>query len=458
MQLPLIRGIKGTSRADFEAAYPVNLEPVYEPNGISDGHVRSAMGANALATGPGVDRGSIIWSGTHYRVMGTKLVSVSGSTITTLGDVGGSGPVSLERFDSYLAIRSGAALWYWNGSALTHVTDSDLGACVDIARLNGQLFSTDGTYIIAAQLADPTQFETEKYGGAESDPDGIVGLMRLRNELYALGQSTIDVLSYVGGEGFPLQLNEGATIPIGVCGTMAAVRYLQTFAFVGAGEKQGLAVWLAQGGTADKISTRAIDDLLAEVEDPSSIQLEQRSSRDEARLYVHLPDKSLVYLRAASSAAQSPVWYIARSGLGAGKAYRLRNAALVGGQFIVGDTETAQLGIATEGPVTTDTPNAFMSMSADGETWGLERAAPLGKQGARFTRTQWRPHRKVTNYLGLKFRGETGLPHFGEAASWEMRTQLIYVRGILHKAELVGLPGRGVQAFAACEVEVEKLA
>jgi hypothetical protein len=64
----------------------------------------------------------------------------------------------------------------------------------------------------------------------------------------------------------------------------------------------------------------------------------------------------------------------------------------------------------------------------------------------------------VTNYLGLKFRGETGLPHFGEAASWEMRTQLIYVRGILHKAELVGLPGRGVQAFAACEVEVEKLA
>jgi hypothetical protein len=48
--------------------------------------------------------------------------------VTTLGDVGGSGPVSLDYGFDRLAIRSGTSLYYWNGTTLTQVTDVDLGA------------------------------------------------------------------------------------------------------------------------------------------------------------------------------------------------------------------------------------------------------------------------------------------------------------------------------------------
>jgi hypothetical protein len=443
-QIPLLSGIKATERADFSLSYPVNLEPVPIETGLSKGYLRSAAGAASIGTGPGIDRGGIVWNGTMYRVMGSKLVTVSTlGVVVELGDVGAGAGVKFERFDAYLAVRSGTALYYWNGTTLAQVTDPDLGACLDIARLSGQLFSTDGKYIIAAQLADPTQIDPLKYGAAESDPDSITGLQVTRNELYACGQFTIDVFSYVGGSGFPLQLSPGATIPYGVCGALAKINFAQTFAFVGSAEGEALGVWLAGGGSASKLSTRAIDDLLAAELNPAAIQMEKRVSRDEQRLYVHLSDKTLVYLHTASNAAQQAVWYIAGSGLGMEKAYRPRNAVLLNGKWIVGDKESSAIGLLDDADAShfgeavgwqfdtllfyngakgaivhtlelvglpgraSGTPVAYLSFTSDGETWTMERAKRLGGSGQRAKRTQWSPHKRMSNYLGCRFRGDS---------------------------------------------------
>lgn len=444
-QVPLLSGVVGTERAEFVLSYPVNLEPVTIESGISKGQLRSAMGAASLGSGPGIDRGAVVWNGILHRVMGTKLVSVTTSgTVTVLGDVGGTGPVSLARFDAYLAIRSGTSLYYWNGATLTQVTDPDLGASIDISRLNGQLFSTDGKYIIAAQLADPTQIDPNKYGAAESDPDGIVGLIEVRNELYACGQNTIDVLSYVGGAGFPLQLDQGATIPIGVCGTKAKIRFSQSFAFVGAAEGEALGVYLAGSGTATKLSTRRIDDYLAKELNQEAIQLEKRVFGDEERLYVHLTDKTLVFLKRATEQAQQPVWYVVSSGRGMDKSYRPRNATLFNGKWIVGDIESSALGVLDESiadhfgePVgwlfdtillynkakggivqtlelvglpgrASGQSSIFLSFTLDGETWSIERANRTPAKGQRQKRTAWMPHKRFANYMGMRFRGDSG--------------------------------------------------
>lgn len=446
-QLPLLSGIKATENADFTLKYPTNLEIVPVDSGVGKVNLRSASGAIPESTGPGIDRGGIVWQNVHYRVMGTKLVSVAANgTTTTLGDVGGFGPVSLDYGPDRLQIRSGTSLYYWSGTTLTQVTDSDLGPCLDQAWMDGYTVSTDGTSIVVTDLANPLAVNPLKYGSAEADPDPITGLLHDdRGELLAFGTNTIQPFTNIGGSGFPFAPNISATIPIGCVGPMAKCHFLDSFAFVGGSRNWATGVWLGLSGTAKKISTRAIDDDLAAVANQAAIQIEQRVSRDENRLLVHLPDRTLVYLHNATQALQTPVWYTARSGLGMDKAYRLRNAVLANGEWWVGDAETAALGTLSDGLAThfgeavgwdfhtamnyndgkgfivhelelvglpgrgvaANGASVFLSFTTDGETYSIERACRLPAQGQRTKRTVFNPHKRARNMLGMRFRGDS---------------------------------------------------
>lgn len=445
-QIPLLSGIRTTANADFAITYPINLEPVSMDQGLSKGYLRSSAGTSDFGSGPGIDRGGRVWNGLHFRVMGTKLVTVSASGVSAiLGDVGGAGPVTFTRFDSYLAIRSSTNLFYWNGLTLVQVTDTDLGPCLDVVRLNTQLFSTDGQYIVAAQLADPTQVDPNKYGSAETDPDTITGLFVIRNEMFALGQYTIDVFSYTGGSGFPASLSQGATIPYGCVGAMAKTRFGQSFAFVGGGENEAIGVRIAGSGTAEKISTRTIDDALAAEPNPAGIVLERRVSRDEERLLIHLSSTTWCFFMNASQRSGEKVWTQLQSGQGMSKPYRPRNATFFNNQWTVGDTETSALAVlndstgmhfgeavgwqfsttliynAAKGFIihtleliglpgrgqTTDEAVIFLSYTHDGQQWSMERENRIGRPNQRQKRMLWSPHKRARNYLGLKFRGDS---------------------------------------------------
>ena len=451
MQIPLISGIEATERADFGDALPCNLEPVPLQTGISKGYLRSAAGAVPFASGPGIDRGGIVWNGLLYRVMGTKLVQIAADgTATTLADVGPGASVGMDYGFDRLAIQSGTSLFYWNGTVLTQVTDPDLGACLDIVWMDGYYISTDGTSIVTTQLSDPTAVSPLKYGSAEADPDAITGLLRNRDELVVFGANTTQFFTDQGGSGFPFQANTGATIPIGCVGVRAKCLYSQSFAFVGSGRNHATAVWLANGGTALKLSTRAVDDMLAAVVDQSGIEMEARVSRDEQRLYVHLPDRSLVYLFSASQVAQQPVWYVVRSGRGMDQAYRPRRAVLCYGKWFVGDAQSSAIGVLDDatgshfgdavgwafqtmllyneakggivhdlelvglpGRGVSGSPSAFLSFSTDGTTWSMERTTRMGRAGQRQVRVTWSPHRRFRNYIGMRFRGDSdGLAGF----------------------------------------------
>lgn len=445
-QIPLLSGITASETADFNLSYPVNLEPVPTDSGIAKGYVRSASGAVQFATGPGIDRGGIVWNNVHYRVMGTSLVSVSTSgVVTTLGDVGGSGPVTLDYGFDRLAIRSDTNLFYWDGAALTQVTDPDLGQVVDFCWMDGYYVITDGVNIIVTQLSDPTQIDPLKYGSAESDPDMVVALLRLRNELKALGGSTIETQLDQGGSGYPFASNPGATIPLGCVGPQAKVKFAETYAFVGSARNDAPSVLLEVPGGAQRISTRTIDDAIAAEVDQSAIQLERRVYRGEERLLLHLAERTFCYLRVASDVTGSPVWYELRSGLGMDEPYRLRNAVLFNGQWIVGDTQSSKLGILVEDDArhfgsavgwrfdtqllynatnsfivhslelvglpgrhqSIPEPNALLSYTLDGETYSLERANATGKPNQRRKRVVWNIHKRARNYMGFRFRGDS---------------------------------------------------
>ena len=350
-QLPIMAGTV-VKDGTFAASYPVNLEPRALDSGVSKGQLVTTRGAVSLGTGPGIDRGGINWNDTLYRVMGSKLVRVSaGGVVTVLGDVGTDGLVcGFDYSFDRLGIRSANKLYYWNGTTLTLVTDPDLGKVKDILWMDGYFLTTDGTFVIATELLDPTNVNPLKYGSAEQDPDAVTGLLKYREELYALGRYTIQVFQDVGGLNFPFQVVKGATIPYGCISATAKCMVGGTFAFVGGAKDEPLGVFVYAGGTAARISNKDVEALIAAEADPALIVLEARRFGEESQIIMHLTGQSVGIALHTSAQADDGAWFYLQSGRFA--PYRLRNAVLYYGKHWVGDTQTAAVGTLSDQTVT----------------------------------------------------------------------------------------------------------
>ncbi|MCA2929423.1 MAG: hypothetical protein IM336_02495 [Microcystis sp. M018S1] len=390
MQIPIVQGIYTDNKPDFRTSYPRNLVPVPKSSGISEGYLRPADGIVQLGTGVGVDRGGMEWNGVCYRVMGTKLVSIDSlGASTILGDVGGAGQVTFDYSFDRLAVASGGNLYYYDGTTFTQVTDPDIGTVVDLVWVDGYFMTTDGEFLIVTELNNPLAVNPLKYGSAEADPDPVVALLKVRNEVYALNRHTIEVFDNVGGELFPFSRIDGAQIQRGAIGTNTCCVYLDAIAFMGSGRNESVSIWMGANGQSMKLSSREIDEILSEYTEAqlSTAVMEAVSYKSHNFLYIHLPNRTIVYDGGASKELGVPVWFILTSGVGATGQYRARNFVWCYNKWLVGDP--------------TSTSHGYIDSTIS--------------------------------------------THYGNAVAWEFGTQIIYneSRGaILHSLELVSLTGR----------------
>lgn len=467
-QIAIVSGIYADQSGDYRTSYPENLIPVPKTQGISNGYLRPADGIASGGTGPGIGRGGINWNGTLYRVMGSKLCSISSAgAVTELATIPGAGIVTLDYGFDRLGISAGGQLHYWNGSTLTTVTDPDAGNVVDHCWTSGYYLLTDGSSLIVTELNDPTSINPLKYGSAESDPDPIKAVDSLRNEAYALGRYTIEAFENIGGDLFPFRRIDGAQVPRGVIGTHAYAQFAGTFAFVGSGRNEAPAVYLMQPGDTLKLSTREIDTILAEFTEAqlSAAVVESRADKSHQHLLIHLPDRCLVYDAAASQQMQQPIWFVLHSGLTDLAQYRARGMVwcydrwnvedpgstafghlvgdvsshygqAVGWRFgtamtynggadgIVHELELACLpGRAAFGA----NPTVWHSSSVDGVTWSQERPKAAGAQGDRAKRLAWRRTGRIHHTRMERFRG-TSDSHLS-MARLEAQIEPLFTRG-----------------------------
>lgn len=449
MQIPILNGIYTDNGPDLRTSYPINLMPVPKKSGISNGFLRPADGLVANGTGPGVDRGGINWNGVCYRVMGTKLVTVaSDGAVTVLGDVGGpvNTLVTMDYSFDRLAIASGGRLYYWNGT-LTQVTDPDLGVVLDVVWVDGYFMTTDGEFLVVTELTDPTQVNPLKYGSSEVDPDPVVAILKLRNEIYALNRNTIEVFDNVGGDFFPFQRIDGAQIQKGCVGTFACCVYLETIAFLGSGRNEEPGIYLGANATAQKISTQEIDQVLLQFTEAqlAQVKLEARNDKNHQLLYVHLPDRTIVYDAAASEALGEQVWFTLTTSTVGFSQYRARNLVWAYDKWLVGDPQSSTIGymvdttgdhwgqivrwefgtiiaynegngaifhelelVALTGRVALGKdPIISTSYSVDGQSWSQDRPIRVGTTGNTRKRLAWFQQGHMRNWRIQRFRGDT---------------------------------------------------
>lgn len=448
MQIPIMQGIYTDTGTDIRVAYPVNMVPIPVDSGVSAGYLRPADGIEQFATVAGIDRGGIEWNGACYRVVGTTLIRVDNlGNVNTIGTIDGADYVSMTYSFDRLAIAGGGYLYYFDGSSLTRVTDADLGTVLDVIWVDGYFMTTDGENLVVTELTDPTQVNPLKYGSSEIDPDPVVGLVKVRNEVYAVNRNTIEVFDNVGGDFFPFNRIDGAQISKGAVGTHAACMYMEAVAFVGSGRNESISVYIGANSNAEKISTQEIDTVLAQYSEAtlSGIKVESVIDRSNQYLMIHLPDRTLVFDGGATKAIGVPVWFTLTSAVQGFSRYRAQNFVYAYGRWIVGDPLSARLGVMTKAVgshygeqvrwefataiVYNESRGAIMhklelvaltgrvelgaqptistSYSLDGSNWSQERTINAGTIGDRLKRLVWWKCGSMRNMRIQRFRGDS---------------------------------------------------
>jgi len=455
MQIPILSGIYSDTAPALRVSYPVNMQPVPIASGISDSFLRPADGIEAIGTGPGIDRGGINFRGALYRVMGSKLVSIaSNGVVTVLGDVGNDGGrVTLDYSFELLGIVSAGNLFFWDPLTLilAQNTDPDLGTVLDVVWVDGYWMTTDGEFLVVTELGNPFAVNPLKYGSSEADPDPVVALLKVRNEVYAINRNTIEVFDNVGGELFPFARIDGAQVEKGAIGTHATCNFLEAIAMLGGGFNEAPGLYIATNANAVKISTQEVDEILLTFSEAqlAQVKLEARNDKNHQLLYVHLPDRTMVYDAAASEALRQPIWFTLVSTLAELEQYRAQSMVWCYDRWMVADPQSSAFGALTDAVsshwgervrwefgtmiVYNQARGAILhelelialtgsvslgidatvstSYTLDGLTWSQDRYISAGTIGARQKRLMWARQGFMRRWRAQRFRGDSA-SHF----------------------------------------------
>ena len=380
--------------------------------------------------------------------MGTKLVSVNALGVeTVLGDVGAGGQCSFAYSFDRLAITSGGRLYYWNGVLLQQVVDADLGTALSVVWVDGYFMTTDGEFLVVTDLANPFSVDPLKYGSSEVDPDPVVNVLKLRNEICAINRYTIEFFQNVGGSGFPFSRINGAQLQKGAVGTYAAAIFAEYIAFIGSGRNEAPGIYFGVLGSTQKLSTREIDTILKQytAAELAAVVLESRLHAGHEHLWVRLPDRTMVYDLQASKAVGQPVWYFLTSSQIDFEAYRAIDLVYCYEKWLVCDSQTNDYGymdantarhfgevcrwefgtgiayneghgalinmlelVCLTGRVEAgEDPYISTSYSVDGMTWSHDRPIKVGMLGDRTRRLAWWHQGHLSNWRAQRFQGDS---------------------------------------------------
>lgn len=448
MQIPILNGIYTDTVPDFRTSYPVNMVPVPKATGISAGYLRPAEGAVRLGSILGQPRGAINWNGTLYAIIGDKFISIDDEwNVAIIGSVGNDGlHVTITYGFDRIAFVSADDLYYYDGSALTQVTDADLGRAISVAWVSGYYVTTDGDYLVVTDIANPMSVSPLKYGSSEYDPDPLVGVVRQRTELVAINRYSIETFQLTASTGFPFQRITSATIPKGSIGPTAFCLFDDSIAFIGSGRNEPPSVFLGATGAALKIATKEIENILdsfTEVELYKAVLI-SRSHEGHEDLWIKLPDRTLVYDFASSSVLGEPVWYQLTSATAGYSRYRITDPTWCYNKWMVFDCDTGDFGYLTKETARQfdavyrwefgtsilynegrgalfnsielaclngraeigDTPQISTSYSVDGINWSQSRIISAGMHGDRLRRLVWFNQGHMKHWRVQRFRGD----------------------------------------------------
>jgi hypothetical protein len=318
--IPIISGDKTKSDVDYFDALPVNMIAVQRDILGASGFLYSHDGVDLLANGQGIDRGAIFNErmGRHFRVSGQKLIEVVGSTAVVLGDIPGSDLVSMDySFNTLMVIASGRMFLY-SGTALTEVTDPDLGRPIAGWWIDGYYMLTDGENIYHTDITNESSIDPLKFATSEISPDPTIGGGRTQDNLaIVFNRYTTEYFVNDANEQFAFSRLNQKAVSVGIVGTHCWCEMDGDIYILGGSKGSQVSLMLLGAGQAIAVSTRTVDKIIARYTESqlSLCKIEPRIEHGDQLIYVHLPDETLCFNNSiAQKFGLTSAWSFLRSG------------------------------------------------------------------------------------------------------------------------------------------------
>lgn len=448
----LIKGDTHGLETDYRDNLPVNMYAVWRKILGADGYLLNYPGLRTFATGIGIDRGACYneQSSTHFRVSGTRLLSINtAGTVTNLGAIAGISQCRLIDFYSFntqAIIANGKMFLYDTTNGLVEVTDSDLGSPIDGVWVDNYYFLTDGTSIYHTDLADETSIDPLKFATAEFMPDPSNGLAKTQdNKVLVFGRYSLEYFVNDASSNFAFVRVPTRAQKIGIVATHAKCEAEGKFYIVGGRRQAAVGVHVISIGTSEKISTREVDKILAKYSEPdlSDIRVESRMENDILFILIHLPNETLCFNdTVAKLAGLTAAWSLLTTGVESVSSYRAINGIFDSrnGEWLYGDKTDSNIGrldnniciqysnlvewqlftplllldgqsinqielMTVPGFTVTKDATVAVSLTYDGVTFGQEWWETYGNPGDYNKRFIIRRLGYVREIIGFKFRG-----------------------------------------------------
>ncbi len=255
----------------------VNLFPEIVPEaGKEPAFLNRAPGLKLLATvGSGPIRG--VWAfspddNTAFVVSGTQLYKINGTyTATLIGNVSGTGPVSLADNGTQLFIACNGPSYIYNNTtnAFGQITDPDFPGAVTVCYLDGYFVFNEpnSQKMWITSLFDGTSIDPLEFASAEGSPDGLTAVASNFREVWAFGTNSVEVWYNSGATDFPLQRIQGAFNELGLAAPYSVAKMDNGLFWLGRDRRGQGIVYRANGYLGQRISTHAVEWQIQQYED-----------------------------------------------------------------------------------------------------------------------------------------------------------------------------------------------
>ena len=249
----------------------VNLFPEIIPEGGKEpAFLNRAPGLTKLATvGTGPIRGLWTFNGIGYVVSGSELYKITSNYVATkLGDVSGTGPVSMADNGTQLFIACGGPSYIYNSltNVFVQITDPDFPGALTVGYLDGYFvfIEPNSQKVWVTALLEGTSVDPLDFASAEGSPDNLVGMIVDHREVWLYGTNSVEVWYDSGNADFPLQRIQGAYNEIGCAATFSVAKLDNGLFWLGADARGQGIVYRANGYTGQRVSTHAIEYAIAQ--------------------------------------------------------------------------------------------------------------------------------------------------------------------------------------------------
>ena len=310
MKTPILGSSYVARSVNAADARMVNLFPEVVPEGGKEpAFLNRAPGLQFLANmGDGPIRGLWQFGGYGYAVSGETLYKIDAIwNATEIGTVSGSsGPVSMSDNGTQLFIACNGPSFIYNSLTLEfkQIDDPDFPGAVTVGYLDGYFVfnEPDSQRLWITSLLDGTSIDPLDFASAEGSPDGLVAILIDHREAWLFGTNSVEVWYDSGAADFPLSPVQGAFNEVGCIAAFSVAKLDNGIFWLGADARGRGIVYRANGYTAQRVSTHAVE-----------WQIQQYANMSDAIAYTYQQDGHSFYVLIFPSANTTWVYDVATS-------------------------------------------------------------------------------------------------------------------------------------------------